>query len=103
MRNFTLPAFLIIFILCYCGDRREVDRDVLVKSYVDILIAEQTYIGDLDSLKLKRSEIFKYYNITPEDYRFTLASFKNDENKWEEFFADANSYLDSLKVRDGIK
>ena len=67
--------------------------------FVDILIAEQMYQHDLDSLNLVVQSVYEKYSITKEIYDNQINGFSSDAEQWEEFFDLAQSYLDSLKIK----
>lgn len=94
-RIFVLSFFLILTF--GCNNHSKVDDDIMCKTYVDILIAQETYLPNYDSLNLHKSLIFKKYGIDSSDYYYTLNSYKDDEETWENFFNNSLAYLDTLK------
>lgn len=65
---------------------------------MDIIVADETYKHDKDSLKMFTDSLYNFYKIPSEDYKNELEKFKFDEETWDEFFQLAESYLDSLKT-----
>ena len=90
-------TLLLGLLLLTCCTRKHTPPNVLVKIYVDNLIAEETYSFNADSLRIHREKIFKENNITPELYRNELDNYKNDPDAWDQFFKKSAEMLDSLK------
>jgi len=90
---------LILFFGCDTPDK--VDKQTLGKAYVDILVAQEIYLPNYDSLNIEKTRIFNKYDITEEDYNYTLDSYKDNEEEWEEFFKQSLAYLDTLKKYKG--
>ena len=65
---------------------------------MDIIVADETYKHDKDSLKMFTDSLYNFYKIPSDDYKNELEKFKFDEETWDEFFQLAESYLDSLKT-----
>lgn len=66
--------------------------------YVDILIAEQTYQFDLDSLNSAVQNVYVIHGISKSTYDDEVNRLTADEGRWNEFFDLAQTYLDSLKT-----
>jgi len=99
-KSSSLILSIIIFVCLFgCNNPKEIDKTTLSKTYVDIMIAQEIYLPNFDSLKIKKQKIFKKYGITEKDYNYTLESYKADTEKWNEFFASSLAYLDTLKKR----
>ena len=98
-RRIKLLLFLLPICLAACSDSREIEQDKLVKIYVDILIAEETYFDNTDSLQIKYDEIFDGYNVSEEDYRKQIEIMALDKEEWDRFFNKAYVYIDTLKSR----
>jgi len=75
-------------------------KDEIAHLYVDILVAEEEYKSDTDSMKIVVNKLYKNYDITEEDYRTELEKYKYDEETWAEFFVYAENYLDTLKSQE---
>ena len=95
--NFLSAALLLIFLLNACDNVRELDQDTLVSIYVNIVIAEETYQDNLDSLQIVSRNIYDSFGVTEEEFRSTINSHKEDKEYWDEFFNKSRVYLDSLK------
>lgn len=94
-----LYSFLAVFFLITfqnCDGHKKLDIDTLSKVYVDLLVVEDFYSGT-DSLKIKKDEIFKKYDIDSSSYYEKYKSLKFDDEKWNEFFNLSQTYLDTLK------
>ena len=90
-----------MFILFWgCEQDDSPPAEKIAQMYVDILIAEQTYQFDEDSLGIAVEEVYLKHGITKDIYDDEIRKFETDEEKWNEFFAQAKSYLDSLKKLD---
>ncbi len=92
-------SILISFSLSYCSDDKEVELDRLAKTYVDLLVVEDFYEGS-DSLEIKKAEVYKKYNLDTATYNASFKRINYDQEKWNEFFKLANTYLDSLKAKN---
>lgn len=88
---------LLFLILIGCDDKTHSQKDV-AKLYVDILIAEETYKTMSDSLQISLDSLYNYYKTSESQYLTALKKFKYDEETWNEFFALAEEYLDTLKA-----
>jgi hypothetical protein len=97
---FTICSILFIV---SCKDEKLIDEEIAAKAYVDLLIADEQFDKNSDSLKTKRDEIFKKYAIDGERYQYSYAEFAKDEEVWKSFNASAQAYLDTLKKQHGIK
>lgn len=96
MKKSILLSF--IFLSTFgCNFHSKVDEDIMCKTYVDILIAQEMYLPNYDSLNIQKNLIFKKYGIDSSDYYYTLSSYKDDEETWEIFFNNSLAYLDTLK------
>ncbi len=89
--------FSLLFLVSSCGNKERVDREVLAKTYVDLLIAEQQFMEKPDSLLIKKSEIFAENNLSEEEYLSALEKYSSEKEKWDQFFKYAQTYLDSLQ------
>ncbi len=99
-RNNIFFAIITLLLLIGCNKHKTIDKDTLSKVYVDIMIAQEIYLPNFDSLEIKKREIFKKYNITKEDYYNTLDSYQADTQKWDEFFKSSLTYLDTLRKQN---
>lgn len=97
MKNNVLSAVIILlFLFTACDNIREVDQDTMVSVYVNIVIAEETYRDNLDSLLIVSSEVYDSFGVTYEEYSFTLNQHKEDKEYWDEFFNKSLAYIDSV-------
>lgn len=90
----------MIIILSAACSVEEVDPDTMSKVYVDILVAQETFPEGSDTLAAIEKSIFEKYNISGEEYYFTLKNYETDQEKWSEFFEKSRIYLDSLKIEN---
>ncbi len=89
----------MLLLLLFTGCKsHEIDSDTAVKVYVENLIAEEKYSSKPDSLNIERQTIFKKYNVSQADFDNYLQSMNDDTGKWEEFFKNADTYLNELKA-----
>ena len=95
--NFISAIILFIFLFNACNDSSELDQDTMVSVYVNIVVAEETFRDNPDSLAVVSQSIYDSFGITEEEYRFTFNQHKNDKEYWDEFFNKSLAYLDSLK------
>jgi hypothetical protein len=58
----------------------------------------EDYYDNSDSLIIKRSDVFKKYNLTEESYDSSFKMLSYDRELWDKFFKYSNEYLDSLKA-----
>ena len=102
MKKYLLVFFISsIFLISFakCSDDKEVELDKLAKAYVDLLVVEDYYEGT-DSLIIKKAEVYKKYNLDTATYNASFRRINYDQEKWNEFFKLANTYLDSLKAKN---
>lgn len=66
--------------------------------YVDILVSEETYKHNKDSLKIVADSLYVYYQISAEEYKKEIEKFNFSKETWDEFFKLSEEYLDTLKV-----
>lgn len=75
---------------------------MLIRVYVENVVAEETYSTNADSLQVHRNLIFSKFKITEKDFQNELEKYANDKTKWESFFKKANDYLNDLKKNNVI-
>ena len=97
MKNIFLILFLFLIAAC---SQNEIDPEVMSKTYVDILVAKETFPRGSDTLAAVTNEIFEKYNISGEKYYSTLKNYETDQKKWDEFFEKSRAYLDTLKSQN---
>jgi hypothetical protein len=96
--KYYLIKILLIAMLCSgCEQDKEPPKEKIARMYVDILIAEQTYMFDADSQSIAIDQVYVKYGISKENYAHEIRKFETDEEEWSEFFTLAENYLDSLK------
>ncbi len=81
---------------------KSVSEEVLVKVYVENVIADQTYASNSDSLTIHKKNIFKKYGLTQKDFESELSKYSQDKDEWAKFFKKCNEYLDELKKSNAI-
>lgn len=98
MKN-NLFSAIVIFVILFsaCDSNKKLDQDTMVDLYVNVVIAEEAYPNNLDSLIAKRDSVFRKFGVTEEEYKNTLESYKEDKEYWDEFFPKALAIIDSLK------
>ena len=102
VKRIKLLIILIPLCLSACSDFQKIEQDKLVKIYVDILIAEEKYFDDTDSLKIRYNEIFESYDVSEEDYLKQIEFLALDRDEWDRFFNKAYAYIDTLKSQNKI-
>jgi Domain of unknown function (DUF4296) len=96
--NKFFPLLLIpAFTLLVCCGGKKIGTETLVRTYVDNLIAQETYSYNPDSLNTHRKKIFEKYSISQTDFENSLKNYREDQDKWTLFFKRSNDILDSLK------
>lgn len=105
-----MKKFILVFILFFsisllisCSKEKIVDKDVMVKTYVDLLISEEINSRNPEEFQKGKEDVFIKYGITEEDYTRTLESFKADKEIWDEFFELSFEYLDTLRANEKVK
>jgi len=98
----TGKFFILIIFLSfqYCSFENSPDKEELVHLYVDLLVADETYSHDNDSLIIARDSLFEKYQLNENEYKIAIKSLGEEEKTWEDFFALAQEYLDTLKARE---
>ncbi len=98
MKKFIFsPALLLI--LLGCSTQSEIPLEKLAKIHVDLMVVQQYHADNSDSLKIGEQQVFEKYNITKENYDYSLKQNSESKEKWEEFFKLSLAYLDSLKAK----
>jgi hypothetical protein len=92
----VLLLLFVSLLLINCSGKK-VPQDVLVKIYVENLIAEEKYSFNHDTLQLRQNKIFIENKITRKDFEETLKAMRDDPDAWDDFFKQSNILLDSLK------
>lgn len=101
-RNSAILFVFLILLLCSdCGGGKA-SEEVLVKVYVENVIADQTFTKNPDSLRIKKEAVFKKYGITEQEFESELRKYSQDKERWASFFKKANTYLDDLKKSNAI-
>jgi hypothetical protein len=101
MRSLINNILIIIFILTsftFCTKEEGLPKKKLAHMYVDILIADQTYQFNLDSLNIAVQNVYEKHGISKSIYDDEVSRLSADEETWNEFFDMAQTYLDSLKT-----
>lgn len=75
---------------------------MLVKVYVENVIAEQSFSNNTDSLRHHKNAVFKKYGLTEKEFETGLRKFSQDKDSWSKFFTKANNYLNELKKSNTI-
>lgn len=99
-QTFSTLFFLVVILISFqfCSNQKNVDLETLSKVYVDLLVVEDFYSGT-DSVKIKKEEVFKKYEIDSTSYFNSYKSLKYNDAKWNEFFNLSQAYLDTLKSK----
>lgn len=101
--KFFIGAVIAVSIIfSYCSQKKY-SRDMLVKVYVENLVAEGKYDFNPDSLRKHRQNVFDKYRITPDEFKLALKDYQNDPKEWDVFFKRAKVMLDSLRAASVIK
>ncbi|MFH1042659.1 MAG: DUF4296 domain-containing protein [bacterium] len=97
-RVYKLFIFLFLALFLFaCNRPSQVNKTTMSKVYVDVMVAQETYLPDFKLLKKEKSKIFKKYNITEKDYNYTLSEYGTNEEEWDELFKNSLAYLDTLR------
>lgn len=94
MKKYPLILFILLF---SCDFSNSPSMDDMAHVYVNILVAEEEYKSDADSMKIAINSVYKDYDIDEKIYLAELENYKYDEKTWDEFFMLAENYLDTLK------
>ena len=103
MNKFIVLLVLLAMISTGCAPEEEYDKRKTAHLYVDILVAEETYKHNIDSLKIITDSLYSYYQISGEEYKRGIEKFNYSEETWDEFFRLAEEYLDTLKASEERK
>jgi hypothetical protein len=101
-RNVNSFVILIFLLLAAGCGKPHISEDVLVKVYVENLIALETYSFNADSLISHQNKMFNKYNISRNDFEQQMKNYSEDSKEWQDFFKQANKYLAELKGKDII-
>ncbi|MEN8193382.1 MAG: hypothetical protein ABFS12_11240 [Bacteroidota bacterium] len=81
-----------------CNEDQKIDKEQVAHLYVDILITNETYKHDKDSLNFITDSLYNYYDISQDQYKGEIEKFQFNEETWSDFFKLAEEYLDTLKA-----
>ena len=90
--------FISLLLLVSCNFTEETSQKEIAHLYVDILVAEETYKTDADSMQIALDSLYKFHNISESKYLKELENYSYDEDAWKEFFNLSEEYLDTLKA-----
>ncbi|MFH1526597.1 MAG: hypothetical protein ABIG69_08095 [Bacteroidota bacterium] len=93
---------LLFLLLFACSKENEIEESKLVKLYVDLIIVDETYQFNLDSLAIHKKKVFEKYQVTEQNYVEAINLLGEDDEKWEMFFQKSLAYLETLRERDKI-
>ncbi len=94
-------CFLVsIIFLSACNNPNKIDKVTMGKVYVEVLVAQETYLPDFKLLKKEKAKIFSRYKISEADYKYTLSEYGTSEEEWEEMFKNSLAYLDTLRKQN---
>ena len=98
----TYKFFILIFVLSFqfCSFENSPDNEELAHLYVDLLVADETYSQNYDSLLIARDSLFEKYQLNENEYKRAIKDLDEEEKTWEDFFAIAQGYLDTLKTKE---
>ena len=95
--NILILVLFLFSVLYYgCDEEPKVEREKLVKIYVEKTIAQSKYANFPDSLITAKQAIFTKYNLTEEQYDKAINEIEPKSEYWDEFFKEAKTYLDTL-------
>ncbi len=101
-RNSEILSLLFLTLLCFACGKEKVSEEVLVKVYVENVIADQTFTKNADSLQIYKEAVFKKYGLTEKEFETELGKYSQDKDIWARFFKKANDYLEELKKSNVI-
>ena len=101
-RNSKILLLLFLTLLCFACSKEKVSEEVLVKVYVENVIADKTYAHNSDSLRIHKGAVFKKYELTEKEFEVELGKYSQDKDRWARFFKKANDYLEELKKSNAI-
>lgn len=101
-RNSKILLLISLTLLCYACSKEKVSEEVLVKVYVENVIADQTYVNNTDSLRIYKEAVFKKYELTEKEFEVELEKYSQDKDTWARFFKKANDYLEEIKKSNAI-
>lgn len=90
--------FTLLLFFVGCNFEGDFSQNEIGHLYVDVLIAEETYKTEPDSLKVVLDSIYRLHNITEEQYLSELEKYEYDKEKWDTLFSFAEKYLDTLRA-----
>lgn len=97
MNQFLLSILFAVLFIASCSEEPSLPVKTTASIYVDLLVAEEKYPNNPDSLLHYRQKVFEKYNITKKEYEKSLSQLEYDNDKWDEFFELSEAYLDTLK------
>ena len=98
MKKILISFVVSTILFSACSKEKEYDKTKMAHLYVDILVAEESYKHNIDSLKIVTDSLYSYYQISGEEYKRGIEKFDYSEETWDEFFRLSEEYLDTLKA-----
>jgi len=100
MKKYSLILLILLF---SCNLNNSPSMDDMAHVYVNILVAEEEYKSNNDSMKIAIQNIYAEYNIDEMKYKNHLEEYQCDEQTWDELFRIDENYLDTLKSKEKRK
>lgn len=97
MKQIIIGLILFSLFSTGCETKPKFEPEKVAHLYVDLLMIDESYKFDQDSLKIFADSIFNHYQISEEQYKNEIESFQFSEETWSDFFSLAEKYLDTLK------
>ncbi len=92
-----LVFFVFLIFFTNCSEKQRIDTKTLAKVYTELLVNNELYRNNPDTLSVLKSQILENYNLTEKEYLRQFKELDDNQELWKQFFKEAKVYLDSLK------
>lgn len=92
------PLLIVpILIFSACDKGPPIPEEKFIKTYVDLLIIQDTSVTNPISVDSMRTLVFTKNDLTAEQYDRTIEYYNSRPEKWEAFFDSATAYVERLR------
>ena len=94
---YFLFSLFTLLLLSFCSSKSPIEEETFIKVYVDLQILQDTTTANRTNTDSLKAIVFKKYDVTSEDYKYTIDYYNASPEKWESFFNKATTYVEKLK------
>ncbi len=100
MKNFVMRLlFLLTIFFVSCTDDKIIDEEKFVDIYSEVLLAQSASSSDPETTSKILEKVCKDFNVTLEQYNYTIDFYKLNVELWEIFFEKVVKKLEEKKLK----